>query len=71
MWLSLAGALLCVAVMVLISWWTAVITLAIVLSLYLIVAHRKPGENQSNPFFFFSFFPFITGKNYYYYYFFA
>lgn len=43
MWLSLAGALLCVAVMILISWWTAVITLAIVLSLYLIVAHRKPG----------------------------
>ncbi|KAK6643926.1 hypothetical protein RUM43_000191 [Polyplax serrata] len=45
MWLSLAGALLCVAVMILISWWTAVITLAIVLSLYLIVAHRKPDVN--------------------------
>lgn len=44
MWLSLGGALLCVAIMILISWWTAVITLAVVLALYLIVAHRKPGE---------------------------
>jgi hypothetical protein len=43
MWLSLAGALLCVSVMFLISWWTALITLAFVLALYLIVSYRKPG----------------------------
>jgi Na+/H+-dicarboxylate symporter len=43
MWLSLAGAILCVFVMFIISWWTALITLACVLALYLIVAYRKPG----------------------------
>lgn len=45
MWLSLAGALLCVFVMFIISWWTALITLACVLALYLIVAYRKPDVN--------------------------
>ncbi|XP_068081750.1 bumetanide-sensitive sodium-(potassium)-chloride cotransporter [Anabrus simplex] len=45
MWLSLGGAILCVAVMFLISWWTALITLAVVLALYLIVAYRKPDVN--------------------------
>ncbi|PSN39491.1 Solute carrier family 12 member 2 [Blattella germanica] len=45
MWLSLGGALLCVFVMFLISWWTALITLACVLALYLIVAYRKPDVN--------------------------
>ncbi|XP_043285167.1 bumetanide-sensitive sodium-(potassium)-chloride cotransporter [Venturia canescens] len=45
MWLSLAGAILCVAVMFLISWWTALITLSVVLGLYLIVAYRKPDVN--------------------------
>ncbi|KAL1139743.1 hypothetical protein AAG570_006721 [Ranatra chinensis] len=45
MWLSLLGAVLCVAVMFLISWWTALITLAAVLALYLIVAYRKPDVN--------------------------
>ena len=44
MWLSLAGAILCVAVMFLISWWTALITLSAVLALYLVVAYRKPGN---------------------------
>lgn len=44
MWLSLAGAILCVAVMFLISWWTALITLSVVLALYLIVSYRKPGN---------------------------
>lgn len=47
MWLSLAGALLCVFVMFVISWWTALITLACVLALYLIVAYRKPGRMSS------------------------
>jgi solute carrier family 12 sodium/potassium/chloride transporter 2 len=45
MWLSLAGALLCVFVMFVMSWWTALVTLACVLALYLIVAYRKPEVN--------------------------
>lgn len=45
MWLSLLGAILCVAVMFLISWATALITFAVVLALYLIVAYRKPDVN--------------------------
>ncbi|XP_051157409.1 bumetanide-sensitive sodium-(potassium)-chloride cotransporter [Leptopilina boulardi] len=45
MWLSLAGAILCVIVMFLISWWTALITLFVVMTLYLVVAYRKPDVN--------------------------
>lgn len=45
MWLSLLGAVLCVAVMFLISWATALITFCVVLALYLIVAYRKPDVN--------------------------
>lgn len=45
MWLSLVGAILCVAVMFLISWITAVLTFAVVLTLYLVVAYRKPDVN--------------------------
>ncbi|KYM89879.1 Bumetanide-sensitive sodium-(potassium)-chloride cotransporter [Atta colombica] len=45
MWLSLAGAILCVSVMFLISWWTALITLCVVLALYLVVSYRKPDVN--------------------------
>ncbi|XP_030372574.1 bumetanide-sensitive sodium-(potassium)-chloride cotransporter isoform X2 [Scaptodrosophila lebanonensis] len=45
MWLSLVGAALCVAVMFLISWGTALITFGVVLALYLIVAYRKPDVN--------------------------
>lgn len=45
MWLSLLGAILCVGVMFLISWWTALITLACVLALYLIVSYRRPEVN--------------------------
>jgi solute carrier family 12 sodium/potassium/chloride transporter 2 len=45
MWLSLVGAILCVAVMFLISWITALLTFAAVISLYLIVAYRKPDVN--------------------------
>uniref|UniRef100_A0A1B6I7U9 SLC12A transporter C-terminal domain-containing protein n=2 Tax=Homalodisca liturata TaxID=320908 RepID=A0A1B6I7U9_9HEMI len=44
-WLSLLGAALCCAVMFLISWWTALFTLTAVLTLYLIVAYRKPDVN--------------------------
>nr|XP_034182937.1 bumetanide-sensitive sodium-(potassium)-chloride cotransporter [Osmia lignaria]XP_034182938.1 bumetanide-sensitive sodium-(potassium)-chloride cotransporter [Osmia lignaria]XP_034182940.1 bumetanide-sensitive sodium-(potassium)-chloride cotransporter [Osmia lignaria] len=45
MWLSLVGAILCVSVMFLISWWTALITLSVVLALYLVVSYRKPDVN--------------------------
>ncbi|KOC64235.1 Bumetanide-sensitive sodium-(potassium)-chloride cotransporter [Habropoda laboriosa] len=45
MWLSLAGSILCVSVMFLISWWTALITLCVVLALYLVVSYRKPDVN--------------------------
>ncbi|CAH1967079.1 unnamed protein product [Acanthoscelides obtectus] len=45
MWLSLLGAVLCVLVMFLISWVTALLTFAMVLALYLIVAYRKPNVN--------------------------
>lgn len=45
MWLSLIGALLCVFVMFLISWPTALLTFGCVLALYLIVAYRKPDVN--------------------------
>ncbi|EFA05305.2 bumetanide-sensitive sodium-(potassium)-chloride cotransporter [Tribolium castaneum] len=45
MWLSLAGSILCVLVMFLISWWTALVTFAAVLALYLIVSVRKPDVN--------------------------
>ncbi|OXU28442.1 hypothetical protein TSAR_008414 [Trichomalopsis sarcophagae] len=45
MWLSLVGSILCVSVMFLISWWTALITLSVVLALYLVVSYRKPDVN--------------------------
>ncbi|CAG9765408.1 unnamed protein product [Ceutorhynchus assimilis] len=45
MWLSLAGSILCVLVMFLISWWTALLTFAAILALYLIVSYGKPNVN--------------------------
>jgi len=45
MWLSLAGALLCVSVMFIINWWTALITIAIVAGLFFYVHYRKPDIN--------------------------
>ncbi|XP_052742527.1 bumetanide-sensitive sodium-(potassium)-chloride cotransporter isoform X1 [Bicyclus anynana] len=44
-WLSLAGFLLCVAIMLLISWQTSLVTYAIFFTLYLIVHYRKPDVN--------------------------
>uniref|UniRef100_A0A1B6CFU0 Amino acid permease/ SLC12A domain-containing protein n=2 Tax=Clastoptera arizonana TaxID=38151 RepID=A0A1B6CFU0_9HEMI len=44
-WLSLFGAVLCVAIMCLISWMTTLITFAIFILLYLIVIYRKPDVN--------------------------
>lgn len=44
MWLSLLGAMLCVAVMFLISWTTALLTFTVTFVLYLIVSYGKPGN---------------------------
>jgi hypothetical protein len=44
MWLSLIGALLCVSVMFVMNWWTALITIALIASLFFYVHYRKPGE---------------------------
>lgn len=43
-WVSLGGTLLCIAVMFLISWWTALATFFVVVTLYLYVSYRKPGN---------------------------
>ncbi|XP_025829550.1 solute carrier family 12 member 2-like [Agrilus planipennis] len=45
MWLSLFGSIMCVFIMFLISWWNALITMAVLLALYLIVCYRKPDVN--------------------------
>ncbi|XP_022249668.1 solute carrier family 12 member 2-like isoform X1 [Limulus polyphemus] len=44
-WVSLLAAILCVAVMFIINWWTALITYAIILALYIYIHHRKPDAN--------------------------
>ena len=43
-WTSLAGALLCAAVMFVTSWWTALITVAIIYGIYRYIAFTKPRE---------------------------
>ena len=43
MWLSLVGALICLGVMFVINWWTALITFVVVAALYMYVRHTKPG----------------------------
>ncbi|XP_072138365.1 solute carrier family 12 member 1 isoform X1 [Mobula birostris] len=45
MWLSLLGTVLCCAVMFVINWWAAVITVAIVLFLNIYVIYNKPEVN--------------------------
>ncbi|XP_057664509.1 bumetanide-sensitive sodium-(potassium)-chloride cotransporter isoform X1 [Diorhabda carinulata] len=45
MWLSLLGSIMCLLVMFLISWITALLTFTVVLTLYLLVAYRKPDVN--------------------------
>ncbi|XP_052742375.1 bumetanide-sensitive sodium-(potassium)-chloride cotransporter isoform X2 [Bicyclus anynana] len=45
MWLSLLGAMVCVAIMFVISWSTALLTIACLLALYLLVSYRKPDVN--------------------------
>jgi len=44
-WVSLFGCVLCIGVMFLMSWVTALITVACVVFLYLYVAYRKPDVN--------------------------
>ncbi|XP_069158282.1 bumetanide-sensitive sodium-(potassium)-chloride cotransporter isoform X2 [Procambarus clarkii] len=44
-WLSLVGGLLCTAIMFLIQWYTALITVVIIIILYIIVSYRKPDVN--------------------------
>ncbi|XP_045538736.1 bumetanide-sensitive sodium-(potassium)-chloride cotransporter [Papilio machaon] len=44
-WLSLCGAALCVVIMFVVSWATALLTFAFLLTLYLLVSHRKPDVN--------------------------
>lgn len=44
-WVSLIGCVLCVAVMFLMSWVTALVTVACVVFLYLYVSYRKPEVN--------------------------
>lgn len=42
MWVSLVGAVLCLVIMFLIKWWSALLTLFIVVSLYKFVVYKKP-----------------------------
>lgn len=44
-WLSLLGAILCVAVMFLMNWPTALVTFGCLFTLYLVVMYRKPDVN--------------------------
>ena len=42
-WLSLAGFLMCLIIMLIISWAMALITFFVFITLYLLVLYRKPG----------------------------
>lgn len=44
-WLSLIGAILCVAVMFLMNWPTALVTFGCLFALYIVVIYRKPDVN--------------------------
>ncbi|XP_064618818.1 solute carrier family 12 member 3-like [Lineus longissimus] len=45
MWIALAGSLLCLGVMFVINWWTALITFGLVSGLYIYVHYMKPDVN--------------------------
>uniref|UniRef100_A0A914XM99 Solute carrier family 12 member 2 n=1 Tax=Plectus sambesii TaxID=2011161 RepID=A0A914XM99_9BILA len=45
MWVSLGGALLCLIVMFIISWWTALITYLFFIMLFMYIHYRKPEVN--------------------------
>jgi solute carrier family 12 (sodium/potassium/chloride transporter), member 2 len=44
-WLSLFGAVVCIGIMFLIDWASAIITIAFLFALYLVVVYRKPDVN--------------------------
>ncbi|KAK7115937.1 solute carrier family 12 member 3-like [Littorina saxatilis] len=44
-WSSLVGALLCVAIMFMVSWWAALVTVIVVTGLFIYIKHRKPDVN--------------------------
>ncbi|KAL3078264.1 hypothetical protein niasHS_012151 [Heterodera schachtii] len=44
-WVSLAGSLMCVFCMFIISWWTALLTFFFFITIYVYLAHRKPDVN--------------------------
>lgn len=43
MWVSLIGSVVCLAVMFLIQWYAALITIVIIIALYKFVDYKKPG----------------------------
>ena len=43
MWLSLVGAVLCICVMFIMSWVTALVTMGVIAVLFFYVHYRKPG----------------------------
>ncbi|TKR87167.1 hypothetical protein L596_011614 [Steinernema carpocapsae] len=45
MWISLGGAVLCIFVMFIISWWTALVTFFFFAMLFSYILHRKPEVN--------------------------
>ncbi|KAK6179341.1 hypothetical protein SNE40_011727 [Patella caerulea] len=45
MWISLLGAIICLAVMFIINWWTALITFGVICALFVYVHYRKPDVN--------------------------
>ncbi|KAK7482628.1 hypothetical protein BaRGS_00026127 [Batillaria attramentaria] len=45
MWISLLGAMICLAVMFIINWWTALITFSVISALFVYVHYSKPNVN--------------------------
>jgi len=43
MWLSLVGAVLCIGVMFIMSWVTALVTMAVIAVLFFYLHYHKPG----------------------------
>ena len=44
-WISLVASLLCLSIMFIINWWTALITIMLVIMLYSYVSYKKPDVN--------------------------
>ena len=47
MWISLLGFLICIAIMFMINWWAALITIVVIAILYKVVDYRKPEVRMS------------------------